>query len=165
MTECLGHHRTGHFHRVRYHPQFASLSGSFMINYHVIKNARIINWIMLVLITSCFNVYNTAQTNGDSPAPLYSHFDGQTILSLNFPHPTMNKHLSSQNTKTQFERHRACVSGQIPQALGGCRPLRTLAKHSVLHLREEKLPHLPPPHQILENKRLLTQGQHYSIRK
>jgi len=58
----------------------------------------------------------------------------------------MNKYLSSQ--KTQFERHRACVSGQMPQALGGCRPLRTLAKHSVLHRREEKLPHVPPPKNI-----------------
>jgi hypothetical protein len=135
-----------------------------MINFHVVKNVRIINWIMLVLITSCFKVYSTAQTNGDSSAPLYSHFDGQTIRSLNFPHPTKNKYLSSQ--KKQFERHRACVSGQMPQALGGCRPLRTLAKHSVLHRREENPPpHLAPPQKILENKRLLTQGQHYSIRK
>jgi hypothetical protein len=99
---------------------------------------------MLVLITSCYNVYNTAQINGDSSAPLYSQFDGQTIHSLSlFPHHTMNKYLGSQ--KTQFERHRACVSGQIPQALGGCRPLRTLAKHSTLHRKKPPPPSPSPP--------------------
>jgi len=114
-----------------------------MITFYVVNDARIINWKMLVLFISCFNVHNTAQTNGDSSASLYSHFDGQTILFLNFPHPKMNKYLSIQ--KMQFERHRACVSGQMPQALGGCRPLRTLAKHSVLHRTEEEPPSPPPP--------------------